>query len=81
MMDLVDVTATGKLIAEIDGQHFLLTRWERGVWRAVMVDRGVYGGWSPCDDDDFIIRDGVILWREVGWRLEKKPYEREAKNG
>ena len=71
MLDLVDVTMTGKLIAEIEGKHYLLQRWECGHWRAVMVDVGIFGGWSPCDDDTFIIRDGKILWREVGWNREK----------
>ena len=71
MMELVDVTATGKLVAEIDGKYYLLRKWERGVWRADMVDRGVFGGWSPCDDDDWIIREGRILRHETGWRLTK----------
>lgn len=76
MLELVDCTVTGKLVAKVDGKLFLLRRWERGKWRADMVDINQFGRYTPCDDDDWIIRDGKILWREVGWDLRKEKYER-----
>ena len=69
MLELIDVTVTGDLIAEIEGKCYLLRRWERGSWRAVMVEKDQFGRWKVCDDDDWIIRDGKILWRETGWDL------------
>ena len=71
-MNLTDITPTGHLIAEINGEHYKLRRWERGYWRANKVKRDQHGFWYVCDDDDFIIRDGVFLWREVGWDLRKE---------
>ena len=81
MLDLVDVTPTGKLVAEIDGEFYLLQerdkglywREDAGLWRATKVDIGVFGMWSPCDDDDFLIdRDGKVVARETGWRRERR---------
>lgn len=81
MLELVDVTATGKLIAEIDGEYYLLQykdkglywKEDAGLWRANKVDVGVFGGWSFCDDDDWMIdRDGKVVARETGWRLARE---------
>ena len=71
-LELVDVTVTGKLIAEIDGKHYMLRSWEAGCWRADMVDRGLFGWWSACDDDDWIIRNGVVIAREIGWERRRE---------
>ena len=71
-MELTGVTPGGKLIAEIGGAHFVLRRRERGNWRAIMVKQDWNGFWFCCDDDDWIISDGRVLWREVGWDLRKE---------
>ena len=74
MLDLIDITPTGKLIAQINGKLYMLRRWEHGTWRSVMVDKNTNGSYFVCDDDDWIIKDGEILVREVGWDRRRINY-------
>lgn len=74
-MNLTDITPTGNLIAEINGERFILRRWESGYWRAIKVKQDSNGFWFCCDDDDWIISDGRVLWREVGWEMRKEQNE------
>ena len=72
MLDIVDLMPSGDPIAEIDGNLYWLRRWERGEWRACKVSKDHFGWYRVCDDDDFIIRDGRVIRREVGWDLREE---------
>jgi len=72
MTELVDLMPSGDLVAEIGGKHYHLRRWERGMWRSCMVHRDQVGRWVTCDDDDWIIKDGRIIAREIGWDLRRE---------
>ena len=74
MLDIVDMMPTGDLVAEIDGKRYWLRRWEHGTWRACMVSKDHNGWYRVCDDDDYIIKDGKIIAREIGWDLRREDY-------
>ena len=70
------------MIIEIDGKHYrlryrdpgILRPEDKGLWRAVRVDRStITGEWFPCDDDDFMIDADArrVIAREVGWDLRR----------
>lgn len=69
---LTDITPTGKCIVDIDGEQYQLRRYEGRYWRAIKVKQDQSGFWFCCDDDDYIIGGGKVLWREVGWDLRKE---------
>lgn len=68
----IDLTPAGKRVVYLDGEFYLLRVWERGYWRAIKVKQDSNGFWYCCDDDDWIIKDGVVQWREVGWDLRRE---------
>ena len=81
MLELADVTPTGKLIAEINGEYYMLRYKDRGelcpadkgLWRSIKVWRNQFGNWVCCDDDDWLIdRNGKIVAREIGWDLRRE---------
>ena len=80
MLDLIDITPTGKLIAQINGKLYMLRRWEHGTWRSVMVQKDTKGFYFVCDDDDWIILDGRIIGREIGWDLRRENEGRTNEN-
>ena len=47
---------------------------DKGLWRAVRVDRStITGEWFACDDDDYLITDDRrVVAREIGWDLRKE---------
>ena len=75
MLNLIDVTKTGKVICEIDGKYYRLIFWKNGEWYADQVERDQYGRWVTCDDDVWIIRGDKIVRRMIGWDKREESYD------
>jgi len=68
-------------IVLINGEHYalryrdpgILAPEDRGLWRAIKVKRGIFGDWTPADDEDYLITDDLkIVAIEYGWNLRRE---------